>query len=308
MIDHFNLRALDLNLLLAFDALIEECSVTHAASRLFVQQPAMSHSLSLLRLAFKDELLVRAGSKMEPTPRALALAGPIRKVLELAQQVLLSRDHFDPAIEARMFRIGLSGQNEAVLMPRLIARLRRKAPNIRLQVRSVTRQNIVELMAAGDVDMAIGYFGEGPAWQRQFTLFAETHVCCFNAALVQQPTPISLASYLETPQVLVSSKSSLIGYMEDALARVEIFPNVVASATHFLALLAIVAEAPVIATLPARVGTTYAGMFNLSVSELPFNLESFPITLNWHARTDDDSASEWLRNVIIDIARELTPS
>jgi LysR family transcriptional regulator, mexEF-oprN operon transcriptional activator len=103
-IDHFNLRSFDLNLLVAFDALMEEGNVTRAARRLKIQQPAMSHNLSTLRVLFQDELFVRVGQTMRPTARANKLAGPIRNALNQAQAALASADVFDPATENRVFR------------------------------------------------------------------------------------------------------------------------------------------------------------------------------------------------------------
>src|SRR5690349_9409488 len=111
-IDHFNLRSFDLNLLIAFDALISEGSVTKAAQRLKIQQPAMSHSLSTLRVLLQDELCIRVGQVMQPTAKARSLAVPVRQALRQAQLALSGGEAFDPATEERTFRIGMTPEVE----------------------------------------------------------------------------------------------------------------------------------------------------------------------------------------------------
>ena len=142
-IDYINLKSFDLNLLLAFDAMMQEGSVTRAADRLKVQQPAMSHALGNLRMLLQDELFVRSGQAMRPTPRAEALAGPVRSALEQAQKALFTPEQFDPRTQTRTFRIGMSAEIELVLLPSLVARLRKEAPGISILARPATRLTAV---------------------------------------------------------------------------------------------------------------------------------------------------------------------
>src|SRR4029079_13537643 len=134
-IDHANLSRLDLNLLVAFDALLTERSVTRAAARLGLGQSAMSHNLGRLRTLFGDELLTRGAEGMRPTPRALALADPVRVTLAQIQAAVLQREAFDPATADRPFRIGLADSIEVALIPGLMARLRGAAPDVALRLR-----------------------------------------------------------------------------------------------------------------------------------------------------------------------------
>jgi hypothetical protein len=117
-INHFNLRSFDLNLLVAFDALFKDRSVTKAAARLKIQQPAMSHNLSTLRLLMDDELFVRVGNLMQPTAKAEVLAEQVGAVLGQMQKIVLSTERFDPAVSDKIFRIGFSCE-ELLLMPDL---------------------------------------------------------------------------------------------------------------------------------------------------------------------------------------------
>jgi LysR family transcriptional activator of mexEF-oprN operon len=297
-IDHFNLRSFDLNLLLAFDALVQERSVTRAAARLKIQQPAMSHALSTLRLLLGDELFVRTGMTMEPTPRASALAVPVRQILEQAQEALLNSPSFDPATERRTFKIGINGQLEVLLLPALMSALQRQAPGIRLIVRSISIQRVFDMLDAGEIDVAIGYLPGGASWHNRQLLLEEPHVCCFNSALVKSTVPIPMADYLASSHALITAANSLTGYLEDALHRAGVRLNVVLASHNLLSLVATASVSPVVVTLLRRAAALYAPLFNLSISPLPIDLASLPVDMIWHARTDRDAASAWLRQQI----------
>ena len=148
-IDHANLSRLDLNLLVAFDALLTERSVTLAAARVGLGQSAMSHNLGRLRVLFGDELLTRGAEGMRPTPRALALADPVRVTLAQIQASVLQREAFDPSTAERTFRVGLADSIEVAVIPGLLARLRSVAPSVSLRLRSINRLSILEELDTG---------------------------------------------------------------------------------------------------------------------------------------------------------------
>lgn len=148
-IDHFNLRSFDLNLLIAFDALVSERSVTKAARRLRIQQPAMSHALATLRMLLDDDVLVRTGAVMQPTAKASTMASHVAELLRQAQHILMSEEQFDPATEQRIFRFGFSSELEVFLMPKLTAYLQRHAPGIRLLSRGSPRVRSIHYWIRG---------------------------------------------------------------------------------------------------------------------------------------------------------------
>ncbi len=303
-IDHFNLRSFDLNHLLAFDALMQERSVTRAATRLKVGQPAMSHALGNLRMLLGDDVLVRVGQAMQPTPRAEALAGRVRELLSQMQDVLFAPDAFDPAQSTREFRIGLSNEMELLLLPPLLARLRRQAPGVRLMAKVASRDALPTLLDESVVDLAVGCLHSPPSWHRHAALYDETHLCCFNPGLLAVRPPIGLEDYLALPHALMSLKDSLLGCLEEALARVGAKVNAVAAAPHLVALLASVAEAPLLTTLPARIALRYAAQFGLVTSPVPLLLQPFPVRMVWHARSDRDPGTCWLAGLVKDWATE----
>jgi LysR family transcriptional regulator, mexEF-oprN operon transcriptional activator len=179
-INHFNLKSFDLNLLLAFDALMQEGSVTHAAARLKVGQPAMSHSLGTLRLLFQDELFIREGRALRPTARALSLAERVRQTLELAQSTLSFRETFCAGTEKRTFRIGLPADLEALLLPTLMADAQRDAPGIRVLSRYVENGDLTGALDDGMIDLAISYGDEVAPWHKREELYHERFVCCYS--------------------------------------------------------------------------------------------------------------------------------
>ncbi len=173
-IDHFKLRSFDLNLMLVFDALMKERSVTKAASKLRIQQPAMSHSLSALRLLLQDELFVRVGQTMRPTPRAHALAAGINEVLSQSHRILLTSQPFDPAREERIFRIGFSSELEVILMPPLAAHLHKHASGIRVHARAAAPESVYHMLDDHIIDFAVGCYTEGTSRYRRKELFQQS--------------------------------------------------------------------------------------------------------------------------------------
>lgn len=300
-IDHFNLRSFDLNLLLAFDALMEERSVTRAANRLRIGQPAMSHALSNLRLLLDDDLLIRRGQVMQPTARAQEVAAAVRTLLEDAQAVLLARPPFDPATTERTVHLGLSAETEFLLMPPLIARLRESAPGLRVLVRATNRAEVADRLDDGAIELAVGCFERaGPSHLRR-GLYDESHRCCFHPGRIAIDGPIGLDAYRTLPHVLVSLKESLFGCLEDALDRAGVRVAAVAATPHFLSALGMVAQAPLITTLPARVAERWAPVLGLRTSPLPMALAPFSVGLLWHTRSARDPAAAWLRDQVADL-------
>ncbi|MVA22060.1 LysR family transcriptional regulator [Agrobacterium vitis] len=297
-IDHFNLRTFDLNLLIAFDALMQERSVTQAARRLKLQQPAMSHNLSTLRTLFDDELFIRVKQVMEPTHRAIALYEPIRQLLAQAQDVLRTSQPFMPERDCRVFRIGLTNGIEVLLLPELIARFQREAPNISISAQSVEPSDAGGLLDSGELDMVIGCYNAPTSWHRGELLFEETLTCCFNPRLLRCNNPIGAQTYIETPHAVVSLNGELWGCLKPALAEINAQINIVASGPNFLSTLMIAREGPLLATLPTRIARSYAPLFGLETSPVPLPFNANPISMVWPLRADREPGSQWLRQQI----------
>lgn len=303
-IDHIDLSRIDLNLLVALDALLSERSVTRAAARIGIGQSAMSSSLARLRRLFDDELLTRAPDGMRPTPRALALAEPVRAALRQVQAIVRREAAFDPATTERTFTVSLPDSTEVLLGPRLLGYLRAEAPGIRLLLRSVDRTHILEELDSDRVDLAIGFGFEGQTHHKQRLLYRDTYVCLFDAGQVGLVPPISLDDYLRFPHILTSLRETPHGVVDDALAKLGLTRTLALTTPRFLVVPFLVRAAPVITTMHARLATYFADALGLTVSAAPVVLEEVAVSMLWHASYDDEPAHRWLRQVLVRLAGE----
>ena len=308
-IDAVNLGHIDLNLLVHLDALLTERSVTRAAARVGIGQSAMSHNLARLRELFSDELLTRGPEGLRLTPRAVTLAEPVRTTLAEIQ-TLVSRDQaFDPATAVRTFRFGLPDSMEILIVPTLLARLREVAPGIHLRLYNIDSSRLLDDLDADELDLAIGYdvFPQGQVHHKRRLLFTEGFLCMFNAERTGIVPPISLEDYVRLPHVLTSLRPgrSVRGIVDEALEKIGLRRNVVLTTPRFLTVPSLVARAPVVVTMQARLARLFATELGLGLSPPPVELREVAVSLLWHASYDRDPAHKWLRQLIVRLAVEL---
>ncbi len=306
-IDDANLGRIDLNLLVHLDALLTERSVTRAAARVGLGQSAMSHNLARLRELFGDELLTRGPDGLRLTPRALALVEPVRAALAQIQALVSRDDAFDPGTAERTFRIGLPDSMEILIVPALLAHLCEVAPGIRLRLHNIDSTKLLDDLDADRLDMAFGYgdFAEGQAHHKRRWLFSETYLCMFNAERTGVTAPISLDDYVRLPHLLTSLRQGERGVVDDALAKLGLQRTVVLTTPRFLAVPPLVARAPVVVTMHARLARRFAAELGLSVSMPPVELQDIAVSLLWHASYDHDPAHAWLRQTVFRLVSEL---
>lgn len=297
-IDYANLARLDLNLLVALDALLSERSVTRAAGRIGVSQSAMSHSLARLRTVFGDELLTRAPDGMKATPRALGLVQPLRALLVGVESLTSSEDAFDPATADMSFSLGIPDSTEVMLIPQLVLKLQTVAPGIRLLLRTVDRTRILDDLDSGRVDLGIGVFEQGQTHHKRLILRKENYLCIFNGDLVGLQPPISLEDYLRLPHMLTSLVESSHGVVDDALARIGKKRHIALTSPRFAAAPFVLMQAPIIATMHSRLAMFFAGNIGLQISPLPIELPDVQISMIWHSSNDRSPSHRWLRETI----------
>lgn len=302
-IDTNNLSRIDLNLLVALDALLTERSVTRAALRVGLKQSAMSHNLARLRALFSDELLTRAPHGMRLTPRALSLIDPLRAALERIEALVIRKETFNPATSERIFRLGLPDSTEVLRGPTLLARLCEVAPHVRIRVFSADPQTILEDLDADRLDLAIGFgaFLEGQVHHKLRRLTTDSYLCMFNAARVGVEPPISLGDYVRLPHVLTSLRKGERGVVDDALERLGLRRTLALTTPRFAAVPFLVSRAPVITTMHSRLARYFAGALGLSLSPPPVPLPEVTVSMLWHASYDRDPAHVWMRSVIVDL-------
>jgi LysR family transcriptional activator of mexEF-oprN operon len=300
-IDYINLTRIDLNLLVAFDALLTERSVTKAANRVGLGQSAMSHNLARLRQLFADELLVRSPEGMRPTPKALALADRVRITLSGIQTLVSREEEFEPAKAERTFSIGLPDSVEMLIGPKLLAIGCEEAPGVRFRLYSTDERQLLDEIDADNIDIGIGIgtFPGGQVHHKRRLLATDSYLCMFNAAKVGFKPPISLNNYVRLPHVLTSLRKGERGVVDDALERIGQSRKVALITPRFIGVPFLVAGAPVLTTMHARLARIFAKELNLSLSRVPIDLPKVAISMLWHASYDSDPGHAWLRMAIV---------
>ena len=303
-VDHRARNGIDLNLLVALDALLSERGVTRAAARIGITQSAMSSSLARLRRLLGDELLTRAADGMRMTPRAAALVAPVRTALREFQGIVTREDAFDPASVERAFAIALPGSVEVLFGPRLLAFLQREAPGLRLTLRPFEDDRVLADLDADRLDLAIGLVTRGQAHHKARPLYRSGYLCLFNADLLGVAAPISLDDYLRFPHIMTSLTGTDRGVVDEALAAIGRTRRLAATTARFVTVPYLVRAAPVITTMVDALATTFARQLGLTVSPVPVPVPDFPISMLWHASYDGDPVHRWMREVLVRLGRE----
>jgi DNA-binding transcriptional LysR family regulator len=308
-IDTVNLGRIDLNLLVHLDALLTERSVTRAAARVGIGQSAMSHNLARLRELFGDELLTRGSEGMRLTPRAMTLLEPVRIMLAQVDALVSRNQAFNPAAAMRTFRFGLPDGMEILIMPALLARMREVAPGIHLRLYNFDASRLLDELDADEMDLAIGFatFLQGQIHHKRRKLFTDPYLCMFNAEITGIVPPISLDDYVRFPHVLTSLRPgrNVRGVVDEALEKLGLRRSIALTTPRFLTVPSLVASAPVIVTMQARLARLFAIELGLSLSPPPVELSEVTVSLLWHASYDHDPAHIWLRELVIQLVAEL---
>lgn len=299
-------RNLDLNLLRVFVVVVEEGSVTGAASKLYLTQPAISAALRRLTEAIGAPLFARQGRGLALTNRGERLFAQARSHLGALVEAALSPGEFDPMTTERTFRIGLSDVSEASLVPELLRLFEREAPRMRLVVVPVQFRNVGEALATRRVDLAVTVADELPSNIRRKPVTTRGHhVCLYNPRKVRIGATIDEKTYFAQQHVIVSYNGDLRGVVEDLLRRTR---DVRCSVSGFAYVGKIVDGTSLIATVPTVVADYARKIFpHLRTAKLPFDLPGSALELLWPATTEDDPALRFLRDAVERISWTLSP-
>jgi DNA-binding transcriptional LysR family regulator len=293
-----NVRDLDLNLLRVFDAVLRARSVTDAAAQLALTQPAASNALARLRGAFGDPLFLRTPQGMEPTPFARELAEPVRQALALLESALAHGPGFDPASSSRSFRFYMSDLGQIEFLPPLLERVRRMAPQVRLEAPALEPEHIAAALAAGSLDLAVGFLPAlGPPLRRQ-ALFKDPYLCLMRAD--HPVTTLTRKKFLEASHVLVSYRGGH-RVVEEALERAGLGPRIVLRVPHFTVVPMVLERTDLILTLPARVARVFESRGNLKALPPPLPIAAADVAVHWHERFDADAGNRWLREQLLEL-------
>ena len=298
-----DIRSVDLNLLVVFDAMARHRSVNRTAEAIGLSQPATSAALSRLRSMFDDALFVRAGAQMEPTPRALELAPAVRRVVEAIQSEILQPAGFDPATAQRSFTLLMPDIGEVAFLPGVLKRLRSDAPQVKLMAVSRPREAAAAALEAGEADLAVGFFPDlQKAGYFQQALFKTSYVCIACARNTAAARRMTLKQYLSARHIVVrpdGREHFLDRFLDDKGWH----RHVTLELSHFMSLLALLPGSDLVATVPQDIATVVGRHVPLKTIALPFKPPTIQVQQYWHRRLQDDAASKWLRSVFYEVNR-----
>ena len=297
-----NITATNLNLFVAFDALLTECHVTRAARRVGITQSAMSGALRNLRAVLGDPLFLRTSHGIVPTPRARELSVPVREGLRLFEQALRPQ-RFDPLSSGRTFTIATSDYVEFVLMGPLLKRLSHVAPQVRLSVLPWAHHKIPESLATGGVDLMIGFHDRLPSHHRDLLLFEETY-----AVIVRRDHPLvrrslSVKTYASLRHIMVSQQPGARSGIDHALAARGLTREVSVRVAHFLNVPSLVASTDYAAALSRRVAEPFSQSLPIKLFAPPVRLRPSRVRMVWHDVAEAEPGHRWFRDFVAEVAR-----
>ena len=297
-----NVAGLDLNLLRVFEAVLRDRSVTAAARRLGLTQPAVSNALARLRAQFEDALFVRTPSGMDATPFARELAEPVRQALALLEAALAHGPGFDPATATRAFRFYMSDLGQIEFLPPLVERAQRVAPGVRLEAVALEVEDIGDALAAGSLDIAVGFLpGLGPPVRRE-ALFRDPYVCLMRADHPAARSRLTKKAFLESSHALVSYKGGH-RVIEEALERAGLARKIALRVPHFTVVPMVLERSDLILTLPSRIARVYEREGRFRSLPPPVAIPPADVGAHWHERFERDAGNRWLREMIRELFR-----
>ena len=296
------LSGIDLNLLVALDALLSDQSVSLAGRRLGLSQPAMSHALAKLRELFGDPLLVRQGGAMRQSELAHRITAEVRRLVADVEATLLGHRTFEPALATRAFRVATDDYCGALLLPGLVARVRRVAPRVTIEVHGFGGDAPMSALLRGELHLALGSFFQAPPGVHTRALFEDGFTCLVRRGHPKVRRSLDLDTFVALDHVLVSSPGYGPGIVDHALAALGLHRNIAVRLPHFLVAPAVVAASDLVVTLPSRISRRIA-LDALKLVPPPLELGRFEVVAAWSAAAEADAANAWLREVVDETVR-----
>jgi len=291
--------AFDLNLVRLLVALADAGSVSRAARRLGVTQPGLSTALARARRQLGDELFVRTPQGMQPTARARRAIEAARSVLETVREGILEQPGFDPASWRGQIQLAMQDVSESVFLPSLLGQLQRASPGATVRCVDLAGDELQAALAAGAVDLAIGYFPEldvQPLTRQR--LYLHTYACIVRRGHPVLATGLDLAAYRELGHVVVTTMAATVGAFRHSLAARRIERKVAVELPHVLSIPAVVADTDLVATVPLAVAESFARDGRVVVLPVPFAPTRFEVRQYWHRAFHRDPRITWLRRQV----------
>lgn len=296
---------LDLNLLPIAVALFDELSVSRAARRLGMSQPAVSKALRRLRETFQDELFVRGSNCIVPTPRAHEIVKAARAHLHELREEIFKGDLFDPSVSTRPIVLAISDIAEMAFFPSIVQHFRRRARKCPVVAVTLTDDELARALESGDVDIAAGYHPSLALRNfRQRRLSRHGFACLLRAGHPAAAPRLPLAAYAAAKHVTVHREGGSQALLDRFIERKKIERNVAVHVSHVLSVPFVVMESDLVATLPYAVVTRFASLSRDVAAALPpFDLP-YDLKLHWHRRFDAEPRSIWLREQLAAVFKD----
>lgn len=300
-----NLGRLDLNLLIALEALIDEAHVTRAAQRVNISQPAMSDALQRLRQLFGDELLVRVGRQYQLTALAMELREPLHELVQIAGEIVERREVFNPATDSRTFNVVASEYSAYVLLQPLLQRIATEAPGVSLRLQRSSRGEPEKINS----DINLGLWPSPTASETGLPseiLFHDRWVCAVWKGNDRIGDRLTLEEYMHLPHaVYQSGTSGAFGLADRAIRDMNRPRRVQVSADSFVLLPLLLIGTPQVMLIQERLGRRLSPIADLRLVEPAFETPPLAEAMYWHGRNTSDPAHRWLRNMLREIAAEI---
>lgn len=291
---------MDLEWLSVFDRMFETHSVSRAAEQLGIAQATASIALGKLRVHFGDKLFTRTPAGMLPTAFASDIRPSIRQVLDILAHAQGERVAFDPLTSQRTFRLGVTDIRQIVLLPRLVNRLKRIAPGVRIEAESISADS-PRLMEEGRLELAVGYMPQLDAGFFQRTLLDEGFVCLVARAHPRIRQRMTSAAFMAEAHLQVTMSGTGPSIVERTLAEMKLRPAVGLRVPSFLGVARIVAQTELIVVVPRSLGEAFAATDDVKVLASPIVFPPYSVRLHWHERQHADAGNVWLRQVVADL-------
>lgn len=297
----------DLNLLVVFKAIYEEKNLTRAGQRLHLSQPAVSHALNRLRSAFNNQLFVRHGHQMVPTPLAEKLRSDVQEILGLTEEMLDGWEAFDPGKSTRNFLVGIQDYPLLAVLPRLMEVINKTAPGISIKTSHLRKEERKIALEEGRLDMVIGVRQEFGSNIRQQYLFSDREVCIMRKDHPCLASTLTLEQYLEAEFIDLSVSEYEEQAIDVKLKEMGKRRNIRLVVENEVVIPHLVAGSDLLANVVLLIAEAFAASLPIEIRPLPVPITDIKFYQYWHTRHQKDPAHAWLRQTIKNVCEAINP-
>lgn len=292
------LKDIDLNLIVVFDAIYTERHLTRAGQRLHRTPSAMSHALNRLRALFNDPLFVREGNHMMPTSLADALSLKIEKGLKILRSTLPDHDEFDPANVVDTYILGIMDDCAFVVLPDLIPAIKTLAPGLEIKVQHIRYEDRPAAMERGHVDIIIGDRQEYGTNTKHQHLFSDRDVCIFRKGHPRISSKLGLDQYLGEEFIELYDSRKRNNPFDERIRRIERVRKVALRLEYEAMIPEIVSRTDYLANIAERNAQKFSRWVPIDIQPIPLPAYTYEIHQYWHTRNQQDACHQWLRQTI----------